>query len=474
MISYPTITRISLALCALLSTGAQAQCDVPVELGKLQPPGLIAHGNFGNAVAVHGDVAIIGGYRDTDNGDQSGSAFIYRFDGSNWNYEQKLTASEGEPFDWFGYSVDIEGDTAIVGAPNSFGQAFQSGAVYIYEFSGTHWVETQKLFPSEGVAGDNFGVSVSISASRMIIGADQRDDLGFGSGAAYIYELDIIQWIQVAKLLNSTGAAADLFGSSVAISNMKAVVGSPGNDLRGSWAGSATAFETDGSTWTQYQTLAPIALSAGDSFGTSVAIYDDNLVVGAPFSDINGSDSGEVYTYSHSQLLGWFEWQPALIPFDGAPDDWFGYSVAVTAGGTIAIGSMLDDDQGSATGSVYLYEPNLIFGWEFAHKVYASDGAFGANFGESVDISGDSLLVGKPQAYDGASVTGAAYAYNLNPTISPCPPDLNTDCNLDFFDVSLFLTAFGNQDPIADFSGDGLFDFFDVSAFLAAFGAGCP
>jgi hypothetical protein len=179
---------------------------------------------------------------DDDKGDYSGSAYIFRWDGTSWSQQTKLLASDGAADDWFGSSVSISGDYAIVGADGDDDKGILSGSACIFKRDGTNWIEQQKLTASDGAAGDNFGYSVSISGDLAIAGAVQY---GYGSsciGKAYIFRWDGTSWSQQTKLLASDGAAGDVFGCSVAISGDFAIVGAFGDDDKGSDSGSAYIF----------------------------------------------------------------------------------------------------------------------------------------------------------------------------------------------------------------------------------------
>ena len=146
---------------------------------------------FGSSVSIDGDRAIIGANRnDDDAGTDAGSAYIFEFDGTQWKETAILTASDAAANDNFGRSVSINGDRAIIGAPGNDDDGNASGSAYIFEVNGTDWNETMKPTASDAAADDLFGSSVSIDGDRAIIGANQNDDNGSNSGSAYIFCLD--------------------------------------------------------------------------------------------------------------------------------------------------------------------------------------------------------------------------------------------------------------------------------------------
>ncbi|MDP7032835.1 MAG: FG-GAP repeat protein, partial [Gemmatimonadota bacterium] len=160
---------------------------------------------FGFSVSISGDTAVIGAAWDDDNGSYSGSAYIFRFDGKQWIQEAKLLAADGAADDHFGFSVSISGDTAVIGAYYDDDNGTASGSAYIFHFDGTQWIQEAKLLAADGDEGDWFGSSVSISGDTAVIGARSDDDNGSYSGSAYIFHFDGTQWIQEAKLLAADG-----------------------------------------------------------------------------------------------------------------------------------------------------------------------------------------------------------------------------------------------------------------------------
>ena len=175
--------------------------------------------------------------------DGRGSAYVFIRDGTTWSQQAKLTASDGATSDYFGSSVGISGDYAIVGANYDDDKGSASGSAYIFKRDGTAWTEQVKLTASDGAAGDWFGTSVSISGDYVLVGASYDDDGGSDSGSAYIFKREATVWTEQVKLAASGGAAVDYFGCSVSISGDYVIVGACGDD---SYRGSAYVFKRDG------------------------------------------------------------------------------------------------------------------------------------------------------------------------------------------------------------------------------------
>ena len=374
------------------------------EVAKLTASDGAADDRFGWSVAISGDYAIVGAYLDDDKGSNSGSAYVFERIAGTWTQVAKLTASDGAAGDQFGISVSISGDYAIVGAYGDDDKGSASGSAYVFERIAGTWTQAAKLTANDGAASDFFGYSVAISGSYAIIGAYQDDDLGGDSGSAYVFERIAGTWTQVAKLTASDGAASDYFGYSVAISGSYAIVGAYLDDDNGSGSGSAYVFERISGTWTQVAKLTATDGASGDQFGWSVAISGDYAIVGARLDD---SSQGSAYVFERAS--GTWTQAAKLTASDGAASDYFGHSVAIS-GDYAIIGAYQDDDLGGDSGSAYVFE-RIAGTWTQVAKLTASDGAASDYFGYSVAISGSYAIVGAFQDDDLGSNSGSAYVF---------------------------------------------------------------
>ncbi len=318
----------------------------------------------------------------------------------------KLLASDGAAADLFGCSVAISGDTAVVGAYGDDDNGDLSGSAYVFVHSGAAWTQAAKLVASDGAVGDYFGYSVSISGDTVVVGAYHDDDMGDSSGSAYVFVRNGIAWTQAAKLVASDGAANDYFGWSVSISGDTAVVGAYLDNDMGSDSGSAYVFVGSGIAWTQEAKLVASDGKAGDQFGYSVSISGDTAVVGALYDGDMGNNSGSAYLFVRSGTT-WTK-VAKLVASDGSESDFFGYSVSIS-GDTAVVGAYFDDDNGGASGSAYVFVGSGN-AWTQEAKLVASDGAASDNFGRCVSISGDTAVVGA-DGDDGRVVIGSAYVF---------------------------------------------------------------
>jgi len=317
------------------------------EEAKLLPYDNATASRFGYSVSVDNDVCVAGAFEDDDNGGCSGSAYVFFSDGTDWFYEAKLLASDGSSGDSFGSSVSIDQDLCIIGARSDDDNGYASGSVYIFRFEDPNeWVQEAKIVPSDSQAVDYFGHSVSVYDQACIVGAHLDDDNFENSGSAYIYGFDGHHWYRQAKLLSPDQTEGQWFGYSVDIGTDICIVGARDDD--GNQPGGAYIFRYDDPNWVLEQQLIPSDSSKGDLFGFSVALDGDVCVVSAPgFNTGDGKGSIYVFKFDGQQ---WFEEQQLLSP-DPRYQDMFGESVAVDSGMILAGNSYKD----SFTGTVYTF-----------------------------------------------------------------------------------------------------------------------
>lgn len=325
----------------------------------------------------------------------------------------ELQASDGASSDWFGLtpgSASLSTVGAMIGAPSDNATA---GSAYLFRnissATGTVFQNT-KLTASDGAIGDNFGWSTALYAGMGVVGA-WRDD--GDTGSAYVFrdlQLAGATATESAKLTASDRAATDEFGRSVSLYSGVALVGARGD---ATYRGAAYVFRNlDSATGTVTQNAKLTASDGGsnDYFGSSVSLYGTSGVVGAWNDD---SGRGAAYLYrSLSTTTGTVSQNAKLTASDRAANDWFGESVSLS-GNSALVGAWGDDDNGSSSGSAYLFHSlNTATGTVTQNaKLTASDGAAGDQFGESVSLSGDYGLVGARMNDDKGSNSGSAYIF---------------------------------------------------------------
>lgn len=339
----------------------------------------------------------------------------------------------------FGFSLAIDGDTAVIGAilqtPGSTGAAY----VFQRDLAGPGlWGEVAKLTPSDAAPGDQAGFAVAIAGDTVAVGAPHDDDGGDQSGSVYLFERNAGgtgAWGEVAKLTASDAAADDLFGSAVAIAGDTVAVGAPQDDDAGISSGSVYHFERDAGgpgAWGEAAKLAAFDAAISSRFGSAVAIAGDRLAVGAPnhIHVHNGTFSlGAVYLFERNAggAESWSEVLEVTAPPSTPQVTMGSFGAAVDlSGDRMAIGAPLN--QANNAGSVFVHERDAggPGAWgEVARITLAAEGLGRDRFGRSVAIAGDLLAVGRETiAYlyernaggsGGWGEVGALDAANLTP-----------------------------------------------------------
>ncbi|MCH8316334.1 MAG: FG-GAP repeat protein [Planctomycetes bacterium] len=438
------ISGLSLGSGLSVGTTASGQCDTN-ETVKLTASDAAEDDVYGFAVSISASVVVIGAHQDDDGGSNSGSAYVYRFDPDTamWIEEQKLTASDAFANAAFGISVCISGDVIVIGSPQHGGNGISSGAAYVFRYNGSTWEEEMKLLPSDAASGDAFGRGVFVSGDLAVVGAYLNDDAGGSSGSAYVYRFDSGggRWNEEAKLTASDGAAGDQFGLSVSIGGDLAVIGAHRDGDAGGSSGSAYVyrFDSEEGRWNEEAKLAASDAEGGDRFGISVSLSNDRIAIGARGNDDAGNDTGSAYIFRSEDGGIWIE-EAKLTASDATAGDLFGRAVSVSDD-TVVIGASGNEDAGNNSGSGYVFRRNDIEWFEEA-KFTASDASDGNNFGFSVAVAGDSAVIGTRNP-NGESQSGAAYVFS---GLSDC----NENGELDICDIADGTSEDDNGNGIPD------------------------
>ena len=364
--------------------------------------------SLGGSVAVDGNTVVVGAPRHmVGSSSHQGAVYVFVQSDGTWVEQAELTASDGAAGDQFGYSVAVSGSTVVVGAPyHTVGSNPSQGAAYVFVQSGGTWSQQAELSASDGARIDYFGYSVAVDGSTIVVGASNHIDGGARPGAAYVFVESSGTWSQQAELTASHGG--NDFGLSVAINGNIVVVGAPGYAVgSNSGQGAAYVFVESSGTWIQQAELTASDGVAYDYFGISVAVDGSTVVVGA-WSHKVGSNPGQGAAYVFVQSGGTWIQQAELTASDGIANDSFGYSVALS-GGT-AVAGAFDHTVGSNSyqGAAYVFVQNGEI-WSQQTELTASDGDRLDQFGRSVAVSGSTAAVG---AYSHPnSGAGAAYVF---------------------------------------------------------------
>jgi len=390
---------------------------------------------FGDSVSVSGDTALVGAWAADPGGNtRQGAAYVFCRDRGGpdaWGQVAKLTADDGAAHEAFGWYVSVDGDTALIGAyAADVGGNENQGAAYVFyrDRGGPDaWGQVAKLTADDGVADDFFGVSVSVDGDIAVVGADYADIGGkMWQGAAYVFYRDRggpDAWGQVAKLTADDGAAMDRFGRFLSVSGEAVVVGVSSADVGGNEdQGAAYVFYRDQGgpdAWGQIAKLTATDGAAEDQFGHSVSLDGDTAVLGANWANVGGNvHQGAAYVF-YRDRSGPDAWGQVakLTAADGAADDWFGWAASIS-GDTTVVGAYYADiggneNQGAA--HVFCRDQDGPDAWGQVAKLTAADGTEFDYFGVSVSASGAAVVVGAYGADSDIYFQGAAYVYDLAP-----------------------------------------------------------
>lgn len=241
--------------------------------------------NFGTGVAIHGDLAVVGA-PEAYFGDSQGTVNVYRFNGASWDFDAELTPDGDRTGDSFGNRVAISDNTIVVGSPRDDSNGEDAGSAYVFRFNGSQWLQEARLNPSDGGSFEFFGNDVAISNDVVIVGAPGDDDNGRDSGSAYEFRYNGSDWIQASKLTSSDADEIARLGASVSITGDTALIGASGDDQNGFISGAAYTFnvalDTDSDGIPDMQDNCPTDWNPlqenfdGDLLGNACDLDDDN------------------------------------------------------------------------------------------------------------------------------------------------------------------------------------------------------
>lgn len=407
------VNPILASLVGLSLSSLIASCTIsPSKQTKLLSSDRGGNDYFGYSVAVSGQTALVGAYKnDNEGGVDAGAAYIFVATETGWQQQAKLVANDGTRDDTFGGNVALNCEYAVVGSRGDDDTGKDSGSVYVFKREGDTWQQLAKLIAEDGAAGDAFGQAVAISNDYIIVGSPHDDDFGNSSGSSYVFRRNGSSWYQEAKLTASDGAEGDVFGISVSVSGEHILVGADLNDEIAEDAGAAYVYVRSENGWVEEAKLTALDGSETDIFGVRVALFDETALISARRDDDArmGVDAGSAYIFAR-QDRKWIQ-QAKLVAPDGVADDRFGRSVALFDD-TALIGAMFTDDAGENSGSAYVFSRSKN-SWTASTKLLADGGSADDVFGWSVAIGRDHMLVGATQHDAGVNKAGAAYIFSV-------------------------------------------------------------
>jgi hypothetical protein len=372
---------------------------------KIVADDAVDNDGFGRATVVRGDTAFVG----APMASAGGAVYVYTRIEGVWTQVQKLNAIDSPPGADFGYSIALDGETALIGAPfttlTDDGNRHQ-GAAYVFTRTDGVWTQRAMLVASDFAAEDQFGNAVALQGGQAFIAAyNAAIDGKPYQGAAYVLEGAGDTWTETQKLVASDGAGGEDFGYAIAVSGSTLLVGSAYAAGTNPQQGAAYVFtETDG-TWNESTKLVADDGASFDTFGTALAIVGDTAVIGSPYAQIGEEFSrGAVYVYTGSGADWSFELK--LIPSDGAGGDAFAWSLGFDGDALVAGAPFAQVGDNLIQGAAWIFTRSSG-SWTETRKLVASDGVEGDNFGYAVAIDDGSVLVGSPFS----AAHGGAYIY---------------------------------------------------------------
>lgn len=333
--------------------------------------------------------------------------------------EAQLLAGDAETEDHFGRSVSVDAGSIAIGVRDDDAACpldpdCNSGSVFVFTRVGTGWIQQQKLTALDASQGDDFGESVALLGDTLIVGAPGVDAAGNNSGAVYVFQRVGTIWApQGPRLIPAEVAAEDCFGGAVDLDQDRFIAGARFHDNGAlADAGGAYVYSRAGSIWTQEDEL--LASDAGlfDWFGASVDVSGDRVVVGAPKEDELGPNSGSAYVFLRSGT-NWSE-EAKLTASSGSGSDEFGSSVSLDSD-RIVIGAPFADRVTRTPGAAYVFERAGTV-WNETATLLSADFSAGDRFGSSVDNRSGTIVVGSPRDNHVGVEMGSCYVFELTGT----------------------------------------------------------
>ncbi|MDD2666778.1 MAG: hypothetical protein PHD13_07205 [Methanocellales archaeon] len=414
-ISRMLIVFLIVAISSIVPQSASAKPNSEIQL---DPGDLIENSRLGRSIAIDGNLVVVGAPEASEEEAFGvGAAYIFKRHGNAYVLEAKLIAPDPTLGSEFGRAVAVEGNTIVVGARfATSGDVERAGAAYIFRYMGGSWIFDQKLTASDVSAEDNFGRAVALHGDLLVVTARKEEVSEEDEGAAYVFRRTGASWTEEAKLTASDGTIGARFGQSVAIvgNNLIAVGARDADSPTAKACGAVYIFQRIADEWVETAKLTASDGAKGDQFAFNLATHGNVIVVGSRRSDPQGlKDAGAVYIFSKTKS-GWTE-TAKLMASDAKGGDEFGHSVAMD-GNFIAVGARRADiDTNPDQGAVYLFR-RADNQWVETTKLLASNGGAGDEFGHSLSAHGNAIAVGAQFADVPTCDEGAAYVFKLNST----------------------------------------------------------
>jgi hypothetical protein len=319
-----------------------------VQSAKFTAPDPQSDDWFGWSADISGDTVVIGAPHHAGLTTDAGAAYVYARAGASWALQAVLSPGKHDEAGLWGYSVAISGDTIVVGASTADEPTIDLGAAFVFERRGTQWSPAAVLSP-QPLLGTSFASSVDIDGDTILVGAPGDPQGGPSTGAGYVFVRSRSGWVQQAKFKQTDPGVNNSFGFSVSLSGDVAILAAGVNNGPVTFSGAAYVFRRTGTTWAQEQKLVASDPASFDGFGLPVKI-DGNVAIVSAYDEDPPAQSGAAYVYARAN--GVWSQVKKLKASDAAANDHFGFAAAID-GSTALLSAYADDVGGMNTGSVY-------------------------------------------------------------------------------------------------------------------------
>jgi FG-GAP repeat len=371
---------------------------------KLLPADQRSQQRFGESVALSGDTLVVGAPGDDEHGKGAGATYVFVGSGSSWSQEAKLSASNATAYQEYGSAVAVEGDRAVVGAPTWASMIDGAGWAFVYDRVGATWSEVAVLEPGDPEDNDLFGYSVAVQGGRVAVGAPFAD---VENGATYVFTEAGGVWAQTEKIKPADLQYASWFGTSLAFEGAWLVVGAMGRSEAGYGAGAAYLYEDAGGAWQERAKLLAGDSDFDDRFGWTVAMSQGRVLVGAPWEDGDcGYDCKRGKTYLFEDLGGGWGQVDAFVSSDQGDLDFFGAALAAD-GDTALCGAFNHDGPANNMGAAYVYR------FEPVGSTYCVANANSSGLRAAISATGSTLVTDNCLLLIGAKLPTDQFAYFL-------------------------------------------------------------
>ena len=410
---------------------------------------------FGKVISYSNNWLAISAIYDEDNGIKSGAVYIFEYNGENWTEHSKIIAFDGDSYDRFGYSICINQDRLVVGSIYDDDNGENSGSVYLYEFINNNWALVGKISPNNLDEMDMFGISVSIFGDYLSIGSKQSYLSLDDAGSVSIYKIIDNNLLYVQTIIPDDINVYDHFGSSISMNNNILSIGSKYDDDKGINSGSVYIYQMSDGNWSYYTKITPSDGNINDNFGVTLSLNSNNWLAIGSIDDDLGVNSGSLYIYNNEFLE-----KIKISASDGSQNDEFSSSLFINDQFLIS-GAKYDDDFGDDSGSAYLYKYKgcddiLACNYDSQIMISVNEECIYTEYG--FDCNGECLY-----GYDECAVCGGEgnngdanldqvvnvsdlimiidYIFNDYLDVNFCTIDLNTDEIINITDIVLLIES---------------------------------